>query len=71
MSGTPSGFTYRRRGDDVVVHHHGRQACVLRGATAQRFLADVEVGDAQHVMARVTGNYKRGNERQTRDRRRG
>ena len=36
---------------------------MLRGRAAERFLADVESGDPQAVMARVTGNYKRGNER--------
>jgi hypothetical protein len=36
---------------------------VLRGAVATRFLADVETHDAQELMARLTGNYKRGNER--------
>ena len=35
----------------------------LRGDAARRFLVDVAMGDAQQVMARVTGNYRRGNER--------
>ena len=43
--------------------HHGRVAATLRGKTAARFLDDVEQGDAQLLMARVTGNYRRGNER--------
>jgi hypothetical protein len=61
---TPSGFEYRVRKDgDVVIHHHGRQAAVLRGRAAERFLADVAQKDPQEVMARVTGNYRRGNER--------
>lgn len=59
-----SAFEYRVRKDgDVVIHHHGRQATVLRGAAATRFLADVARQDPQLVMARVTGNYRRGNER--------
>lgn len=36
---------------------------VLRGNAALRFLAEVERKDPQEVMARVTGNYRRGNER--------
>jgi hypothetical protein len=36
---------------------------MLRGDVAERFLEDVEQGDPQQVMARATGNYKRGNER--------
>lgn len=31
--------------------------------TAERFLSKVERGDDQELMARVTGNYRRGNER--------
>jgi hypothetical protein len=36
---------------------------VLRGGAAARFLSDVEGGDPQELMARVTGNYRHGNER--------
>lgn len=59
----PEGFSYVVRGSQVVVAHHGRRAATLRGAAAARFLRDVENRDPQHLMARVTGNYKRGNER--------
>ena len=59
----PTGFEYVVRGGDVVIMHRGRTAATLRGQAAQRFLAKLEQGDPQHVMARATGNYKRGNER--------
>ena len=62
----PEGFDYETRGGEVVITHHGRRATVLRGAAATRFLADVEDGSSstdQELMARVTGNYRRGNER--------
>ncbi|MFD0268494.1 hypothetical protein ACFVGY_18260 [Streptomyces sp. NPDC127106] len=60
----PHGFTYEQRGDgSVVITHRGRAAGTLRGARAERFLAEVEAGDAQLVMARWTGAYKFGNER--------
>jgi hypothetical protein len=60
----PEGFTYeRRKNGDVVVHHHGRVATVLRGRKATDFLDDAVSGDDQELMARVTGNYKHGNER--------
>lgn len=62
----PSGFDYAMRGDDVVIRHHGVTATVLRGARATDFLAEVENGDAQLLMARLTGNYRRGNERTAR-----
>ncbi|MFF3252949.1 hypothetical protein ACFYWP_18510 [Actinacidiphila glaucinigra] len=60
----PHGFSYRRYGDGTVVVTHGAHtAAVLHGERAERFLDEVERGDAQSVMARWTGNYKRGNER--------
>jgi hypothetical protein len=59
----PEGFRYEVRGSEVVVTHHGKRATTLRGAAAARFLRQVESRDPQHLMARVTGNYKRGNER--------
>jgi hypothetical protein len=64
MSGAPEGFSYRlRKNGDVEVLHLGRPAVVLRGAAAARFLTDVDGGDPQELMARVTGNYRHGNER--------
>jgi hypothetical protein len=63
MAGSPSGFEYTSSGDRVEIRHHGRHATTLRNAAARKFLSDVERGDPQQVMARVTGNYKRGNER--------
>jgi hypothetical protein len=61
------GFKYRRRKNgDVEVVHHGRVAATLRGTDAQDFLSeasDPASADTQQLMARVTGNYKRGNER--------
>jgi hypothetical protein len=61
------GFTYRTlQGGAVQLMHHGRLAATLRGERAQEFLAGVEEctdPEAQQLMARLTGNYKRGNER--------
>jgi len=59
-------FAWSQRGEDVVVTHRGRQAAVLRNEAAARFLVQVsglDEGPAQRLMARVTGNFKRGNER--------
>lgn len=62
--GAASGFAWERRGPDVRVHHHGRVATTLRGRAAAAFLAALERGEEpQLLMARVTGNYRRGNER--------
>lgn len=62
----PRGFTFETRGDAVVIYHAGRLATTLRGRRADDFLSDVENEDAQQLMARLTGNYRRGNERAAR-----
>lgn len=62
--GTPEGFEFRVNGDGSIrITHRGRPAGTLRGATAAAFLEDAMSGDPQELMARVTGNYRHGNER--------
>jgi hypothetical protein len=59
-------FAWRWRGDEVVVTHRGLRATVLRGEAAAAFLDRVSaLGEAgqQELMPRLTGNFKRGNER--------
>ncbi|MDH4176244.1 MAG: hypothetical protein OEW31_05995 [Thermoleophilia bacterium] len=61
----PVGFSYvRRKNGEVVISRHGRPATVLRGRKAEEFMARLPASDAQELMARATGDYKRGNERQ-------
>ncbi|WP_269937843.1 hypothetical protein [Arthrobacter sp. HY1533] len=68
MARAPDGFEFTASPNgDVAVTHHGRLAATLRGAAANKFLADAETGDPQQLMARVTGNYRRGNERTARN----
>ncbi|MEU3793225.1 hypothetical protein [Streptomyces fructofermentans] len=63
----PQGFTYAQQRDGTVTITHGsRHATTLRGSRAARFLTEVDSDDPQLVMARWTGNYKRGNERTAR-----
>ena len=61
------GFTFRRlKNGDVVISHHGKHATVLRYEAAEFFIEDMgelDFPDQQQEMARITGNYKRGNER--------
>lgn len=60
----PSGFSFTQRADGTVVILHRRAvATTLRGNRAAKFLAEIDAGDEQLVMARWTGNFKRGNER--------
>lgn len=67
MNKPDPGFTYRsHKSGEVQVLRRGSVASTLRGADAHDFLAEVSScspADAQQLMARVTGNYKRGNER--------
>jgi hypothetical protein len=64
MGSSAQGFAYQQLADGSVrITHHGRPATVLRGAAAAGFLAQVTQGDPQALMARATGNYRRGNER--------
>ena len=66
-AGSSPGFTHRtRKSGDVEVLHRGRLAATLRGNAAVEFLSEVAGCNetaAQQLMARLTGNYKRGNER--------
>lgn len=66
----PEGFSYQTAGNGrVFIYHHDRFAVTLSGREAVNFLLRMERSDepgAQLVMAKATGNYKRGNERASR-----
>lgn len=63
----PGAFSYRTsREGKVFIAWHGRTVTTLKGAKARAFLARIErldAAQAQLVMAKATGNFKRGNER--------
>ena len=60
-------FSYQvTKGGIVFIFWHGKTVTTLKGKHAESFLAKVGNADsekAQLVMAKVTGNFKRGNER--------
>ncbi len=61
-----SGFEAHVSPDCIRVYHHGRLATTLRGREAKRIsdkLSQLDEAGQQELLARVTGNYKRGNER--------
>jgi hypothetical protein len=70
MTAADLGFHHRlRKSGDVEIHRHGSLVTLLRGKSAYEFKRDVETctpAEAQQLMARLTGNYKRGNERTAR-----
>ena len=61
------GFVFRIvKSGNVLIHHHRKLAATLRGARAKSFIAQIETSsfvEQQELMARITGNYKRGNEK--------
>lgn len=63
---TDLGFTWEvRKESEVFVRHRGKPAATLRGCKAAEFLDLANNSDgnaAQQALARLTGNYKRGNE---------
>lgn len=64
---TDRPFSYQAtRSGLVSISRDGRVATTLRGAEASKFLQRVErlpPSDAQRLMAKVTGQFKFGNER--------
>lgn len=57
-------FSYRK--GKVALCWENRQVKLIKGRVAEKFLAVVEAadrGEAQRLMAKLTGNFKRGNER--------
>jgi hypothetical protein len=67
VDGTPAPFQWRLTADGRVrISWHGREVTVLAGERAGAFLrriASANAAEVQLALARVTGNFKRGNER--------
>lgn len=63
-------FNFRVTKDNTVfLDYYGRQVKILKGTEAEKFLKRIRgaqnTTEAQLVMAKITGNFKRGNERKT------
>ena len=60
-------FSYRQyKNGNVSVSYEGREVTILKGKNAQKFSSQIENAnelEAQLIMAKITGNFKRGNER--------
>ncbi|ALC80363.1 MULTISPECIES: hypothetical protein [Bacillus] len=61
-------FTYRvTKNNTVFIDWFGKEVKILKGKDAERFLAKMNAANNQNeeqlIMAEVTGNFKRGNER--------
>lgn len=66
MTGDALGFAWvARKNGEVAISRAGRVVTTLRGEDARRFVAWAVTADEaaqQRRMARLTGNYRRGNE---------
>jgi hypothetical protein len=60
-------FTYRvGKENKVFIYWYGKQVKVLKGTASRKFIRQIagcNHKETQLVMAKVTGNFKRGNER--------
>ena len=60
-------FKYRISKDNkVFISYEGKQVTTLSGKNAERFISQISDAagkDAQLIMAKATGNFKRGNEK--------
>ena len=60
-------FSYKANKDGkVFIAWHGKQVMILKDKAAEEFLKKVKDKDSkqtQLAMAKITGNFKRGNER--------
>ncbi len=67
-------FDYQVTKDNkVMLYWYNKLVVTLSGTQAHKFLAQIDGADdleAQLVMARFTGNFKRGNERAGKNKRR-
>ena len=65
LAGEPFSFVERADGS-VVIRYHTAPVTLLRGKAAARFItrvSGIDAAGAQQLMARATGQFKRGNER--------
>mgnify|MGYP006919311283 CR=1 FL=1 len=63
-------FSYEQTKDgQVQIYYSGRLAKTIKGKEAERFLFKISAAgdlDSQHYMAKITGKFKFGNERDRR-----
>ena len=61
-------FSYRQyKNGNVSVFWKEREVTILKGKSAAKFSSQIENAnefDAQMIMAKITGNFKHGNERE-------
>jgi hypothetical protein len=65
-------FSYRLSKDNkVFIFWNEKQVMILKGKESEKFLDKVEKADtteSQLIMAKITGNFKHGNEKMNKER---
>lgn len=65
-------FSYKLSKDKkVFIFWHEKQVMILKGKESEKFLVKIERSDkieAQLIMAKITGNFKHGNEKMNKER---
>ncbi len=60
-------FSYKLTKDKkIFIYWNGKQVTILKGKESQRFLDKIksaDVKEVQLIMAKITGNFKHGNEK--------
>lgn len=65
---TEEQFDYLVTKDNkVLIYWHNKLVVTLAGEKAKKFLRQINEDNEQLIMARFTGNFKRGNEREGKD----
>jgi hypothetical protein len=61
-------FSYRvTKNNTVLIDYNGKQVKLLKGKDAEKILERIKIAEdekaVQLILAKITGNFKRGNER--------
>lgn len=61
-------FSYKVRKDNkLFIYYYGKQVRILTRQKARQVIEDLKYADkteTQYILARITGNFKRGNEKE-------
>lgn len=63
-----SPFSYKvTKNNTILIYYHGKQVKLLKGKDAEKILEKINNAEGiqavQLILAKITGNFKRGNER--------
>ncbi|SHS43204.1 Uncharacterised protein [Mycobacteroides abscessus subsp. abscessus] len=63
-------FSYKvTKNNTVLIDYYGKQVKLLKGKDAEKILQKIKIAEdekaVQLILAKITGNFKRGNERVT------